>query len=88
MRGRTWVRGEPGYEQARAGTLWNRRVPEGYPDVIVQASSVDDMVAGIQRARREGLRLTCSSGGHSWSCNQLRDRGLLLDLLSPLQPGC
>src|SRR5271165_1876729 len=45
--GRHFFRGDDGYEPARRGTVWNRRVPERYPDLIVQAVDADDVVAAI-----------------------------------------
>lgn len=73
-------RDAPGYEAARRATVWNARLPERYPDVIVRARDVYDVVAAIQMAKREDLRVGVRSGGHSWSGNHVRDGGLLLDL--------
>jgi len=60
--------------------MWNARVPDRYPDVIVRAKDERDVVSAVKLARREGLRLSVRSGGHSWSGNHLRDGGLLLDV--------
>ncbi|MBX7168507.1 MAG: FAD-binding oxidoreductase [Pirellulales bacterium] len=79
-RGHTYRRGEAGYEAARQAVMWNRRVPDRFPDMIVQANDVYDVVAAVALARRERLRLSACSGGHSWSGNHLREGGLLLDL--------
>ena len=38
--GRHYFRGDDGYEAARRGTVWHQRVPERYPEVIVQAVSM------------------------------------------------
>ncbi len=73
-------RGEPGYEDARRATMWNARLPDRFPDVIVQAQDVYDVVAAVRLAKREGLRLSVRSGGHSWAGNHVREGGLLLDL--------
>ena len=69
-----------GYEAARRATMWNARVPDRYPEVIVKARDVYDVVAAVRMAKREALRLTVRSGGHSWAGNHVRDGGLLLDL--------
>lgn len=79
-KGRTLRRGETGYEEARRAALWNQRLPDRYPEVIVQANDVYDVVGAVRLARREGLRVAVRSGGHSWSGNHLRDGSLLLDL--------
>ncbi len=63
----TFERGSSGYEEARTGALWNARVPEAYPDLIVQARSEKDAVATARLAGDRGLRLAVGSGGHSWA---------------------
>jgi FAD/FMN-containing dehydrogenase len=78
--GRAFERGEDGYEAARRATVWNARLPDRYPDVIVQAATAADVQAAVRHARDEGLRVGVRSGGHSWSANHVRDGGLLLDV--------
>lgn len=73
-------RGAPGYEAARRDTMWNARVPDRYPEVIVQARDVYDVVAAVKLAKKEQLRLGVRSGGHSWAGNHVRDGGMLLDV--------
>ena len=73
-------RGAEGYEQARAAALWNARVPEAYPDLIVQARSEKDVIGVVRLARERGMQLSVRSGGHSWAGNHIRDGGILLDL--------
>ena len=73
-------RGEPGYEDARCATVWNARVPQRFPDVIVQATSPADVVTAVRYAGAHDLAVGIRSGGHSWSANHLRDGGLLLDV--------
>ncbi len=73
-------RGADGYEQARRGTLWNGLLPDRHPQVIVRPRDVDEVVAAVRLARREGLQVTVCSGGHSWAANHLRDGVLLIDL--------
>jgi len=79
-RGQTYRRGDAGYEAARQAALWNARLPDRFPDVIVQANDEADVVAAIQLAGRESLRVGVRSGGHSWAGNHIRDGGLLLDV--------
>ncbi|OMC55611.1 oxidoreductase [Mycobacterium sp. IS-836] len=78
--GRHYFRGDDGYEAARRGTVWNQRVPERYPEVIVVAAGVDDVVGALRYARANGLKVSIRSGGHSWAANHLRDGSLLLDM--------
>ncbi|MGV0838184.1 FAD-binding oxidoreductase [Mycolicibacterium thermoresistibile] len=77
---RSFRRGEDGYEQARRATVWNGLVPERFPDVIVQATTVDDVIDAVRYAAGDGHRIGVCSGGHSWAASHLRDGGLLLDM--------
>lgn len=77
---RAFGRRDAGYERARSDAMWNARLPERYPAVIVQARDVYDVVAAVRRAKREGLRVAVRSGGHSWAGNHVREGGMLLDV--------
>lgn len=46
--GRHFLRGEPGYEDARRATVWNARLPQRFPDVIVQAADTADVIAAMR----------------------------------------
>ncbi len=78
--GRAHARGDAGYEEARAATVWNARLPDRFPDVVVQAVTVADVRAAVRHAAAEGLRVGVRSGGHSWAANHVRDGGVLLDV--------
>jgi FAD/FMN-containing dehydrogenase len=74
---RQFRRGADGYEEARRATVWNGLVPDRYPDLIVQAHDVDDVVATVTGAHGP---ISIVSGGHSWAASHLRDGGTLLDV--------
>ena len=78
--GRTYYRGESGYEAARSAAVKNGRTPDRFPDVIVQAASDADVIAAVRLAKRNGLKIGIRSGGHSWAGVFLRDGGMLIDL--------
>ncbi|MFM9969772.1 MAG: FAD-dependent oxidoreductase, partial [Burkholderiales bacterium] len=78
--GAVYRKGDAGYEEARRGHMWNARIPDRYPEVIVQAGSEQDAIRGVNLAKREGLRIAVRSGGHSWAANFLREGGMLLDV--------
>jgi len=80
IEGRVLRRGDEGYEHHRIGTCWHARVPARYPEVIVVATSQEDVVGAVQLARRENLGIAVRSGGHSWSASHLRDGTVLIDL--------
>jgi FAD/FMN-containing dehydrogenase len=73
-------RADPGYEAKRQQMLWNGRVPDRFPDVIVSPRSAAEVVAALQEARAQGLQVAIRSGGHSWHASGLRQGGMLLDL--------
>jgi FAD/FMN-containing dehydrogenase len=77
---RQFLRGDDGYEAARRATVWNGRIPPRFPDVIVQADDVADVVAAVRYAQAHQLQVGVCSGGRSWSANHVRDGGLLLDI--------
>jgi FAD/FMN-containing dehydrogenase len=74
------ARGEPNYEVWRQSMIWQRRKSPRYPDLIVQADSVADVVGAVNYARSHGLRVTTRCGGHSISSSFLRERGMLIDV--------
>ena len=73
-------RGDAGYEAARRDTVWNARIADRFPDLIVQAASAEDVVRALALARERELQVGVRSGGHSWSGSHLRDGGMLLDV--------
>ncbi|MFF3458422.1 FAD-binding oxidoreductase [Streptomyces sp. NPDC002730] len=73
-------RGDPGYEHAWQGILWNGVKPPRFPDVIVRVASERDVPEAVALARSEGLRIAVRSGGHSWCGSPLREGGMLIDL--------
>ena len=79
-KGRDFIRGDAGYDEARRAAVWRTNVPHRYPDRIVQANSIDDVVAAVRAAKAADQALSVRSGGRSWSANHIRDGGVLLDV--------
>jgi hypothetical protein len=73
-------RGDAGYERERVEPVFNARKPERYPVAILKAESEEDVILGVQLARRSGLKVSVRSGGHSWAGWSVRDDALLIDL--------
>jgi FAD/FMN-containing dehydrogenase len=73
-------RGQPGYEAARTGRVFNARHPDRYPAAVLLAADDADLVAGVRWARQRGLRVSVRAGGHSWAVWSVRDDALLIDL--------
>lgn len=78
--GRVLSRTDPDYESARSDSLWRENTPARFPDRIVQANSVGDVVAAVRAAKAADHRVAVRSGGHSWSANHVRDGGVLIDV--------
>ncbi len=73
-------RDEPGYEAARRACAFNARLPDRFPDIIVQARTQAEAAGAVRLARAEGWKVGVRSGGHSWAVSHLRDGGMLLDV--------
>ena len=78
--GKVWERTTAGFDAAVLATSFSGRDPKVRPIVYIQANTSDDVIAAVQRARREDLKISLVSGGHSWAQNHLREGGLLIDL--------
>ncbi len=78
--GRTFSRGDPGFDEAVLGTSFNARDPGRRPEVVVQANDVFDVVAAVKRAGATGMKVGLCSGGHSWAQNHIRNGGMMIDL--------
>lgn len=78
--GRVRERGDEGFDHAVLHTSFSGCDPGHRPRVLVEANSVQDVIAAVQRARRDGLTISLVSGGHSWAQNHLREGGMLIDL--------
>ncbi len=68
------------YEATRAGSIWNARKPNRFPNAIIMAESADDVVAAVKLARANGLQVGVRSTGHSWVAAHTRDNAVLINL--------
>ncbi len=80
FRGRLSLPGDPDWEDARVGRVFNGRRPGRQPDAVLQAADVDDVVAGVRWAAERNWSVAVRSGGHAWAAWSVRDGGLLIDL--------
>ena len=98
IEGRVLRPGEEGF--AEATLIWNGMIDKT-PAVVVQATSVDDVVAAVGFARENGIELSMKGGGHNIAGLALSDGGLTIDFsmmrhvgvdittgLVKVQPGC
>jgi len=80
LAGRLLLRGDPRYEQARVGRIFNARRPDRFPAAVLLAASESDVLSGVRLAAERGWTVSVRSGGHSWAAWSLRDDALLIDL--------
>jgi FAD/FMN-containing dehydrogenase len=72
--------GNPAFEEAAAGRIFNQRRPSRRPAAVLRPADVADVAAGVRLAAAEGLRVAVRAGGHSWAAWSLREDTLLIDL--------
>jgi FAD/FMN-containing dehydrogenase len=75
-------RGDPGFEEAAIGRVFNHRRPgpSRRPAAVLRAVGEADVAAGVRLARAEGLQVAVRAGGHSWAAWSVRDNTLLIDM--------
>lgn len=61
-------------------TAWNGRAFERYPEYIIRAASVGDVVKTVDFARNHGLGIGAKGTGHSYAGSFFHCGGVLLDL--------
>ncbi len=71
---------DPYYESWRQAMTWYIRKPARYPKTMLLAETVDDIVAAVNYARENDLRVSVRSTGHSISASPLRDQAVMIDL--------
>jgi FAD/FMN-containing dehydrogenase len=81
VRGEVITSGDPAYDEAR--TVHNGMINR-YPEVVLRAGQVADVVAGVNFARDAELPLAVRGGGHSAPGFGTCDDGLVIDL-SPMR---
>ncbi|KAJ5946430.1 hypothetical protein N7454_003269 [Penicillium verhagenii] len=74
-------RNDADYEKARCASVWNGRVPDRYPAVIVYPETEKDVQAIVLHAKEKGMSIGTKSGGHSWTASFLRDGGIMVDMI-------
>jgi len=78
--GKLTSRTESDYEIWRQSMAWHARKPERYPDLIAHAADENDVVAAVNFARENQLKIAVRCSGHSWVHSGIREGGILLDL--------
>lgn len=74
------ARGEESFDRRIDELLFNKLPFGRAPEVLASPRDEAEVVDAVRAARRDGLRVSVLSGGHSWIGAPLRDSGVLLDL--------
>lgn len=82
FRGKVLTPDMPEFDQAAFGELWNQLRPTRHPQVIVQVTGDADVIAAVNFARDNNLKVTVRGGGHNWCSPSLRNNGMLIDLVN------
>lgn len=77
VRGDVIDAGHPEYDSAR--TIYNAMIDKR-PRIIVRCADVADVIASVNFARENGLRLAIRGGGHNVAGLAMVDDGLVIDL--------
>lgn len=80
FRGKVVRRQDKDYELWRQSMVWHMSKPARHPDMIMQASSEQDVMAAVKFAARHKLKVAVRSGGHNATGASLRDDGVCIDL--------
>ena len=72
--------GDANFTELIHGNLWNRLIPRRAPQVVVRVKDEQDVIAAIQFARENHLKVVVRGGGHNWCQPTLRNGGMLIDL--------
>src|SRR4029077_8214578 len=81
LSGRLLLRGDDGYDAARA--IWNRAI-DRRPALIARCAGADDVVSAIRFAREHDLLVSVRGGGHNVTGPAVCEGGLMIDL-SPMK---
>ncbi|HSL99147.1 MAG TPA: FAD-dependent oxidoreductase, partial [Candidatus Limnocylindria bacterium] len=69
--------GDPSYEESRR--VWNGLIDKR-PGLIVRCTGVADVIATVNFARVNDLRITVRGGGHNVAGTAVSDGGMVIDL--------
>jgi FAD/FMN-containing dehydrogenase len=69
-----------GFTAVRADMVWNNLKPNRSPDVIVRVKDDQDVIAAVNFARENRLKVAVHGGGHTWCGLAVRNGGMTIDL--------
>lgn len=80
IKGKVVTAEDQAFASVKAAMVWNEIKPDRSPDVIVTVKDDDDVVAAVNFARENGLKVVVHGGGHTWCGLAVRNGGMTIDL--------
>ncbi len=80
LKSKIYYKDNPSYETFRKAATWNARKPNRYPNAIVHAENVDDVIAAVKLAKANNWQVATRSGGHSFTGSHTRDNAVLINI--------
>lgn len=80
VKGKIVHRLDKNYELWRQAMVWHHSKPKRFPDLIVQAQSVEDVINAVKYANQKKLKISVRAGGHNSTGTSVRDGGMVLDV--------
>lgn len=70
------------FKELLHGDLWNRRLTDRTPQILIRVNDEQDIVTAIRFARENKLKVVVRGGGHNWCQPTLRNGGMLIDIIN------
>ena len=80
FKGRVLTPSDADFDSMVYGELWNLLRPSRKPDMVARVTDVDDVIAAVNYARENNMKVVVRGGGHNWAFPSLRNGGLMIDL--------
>ncbi|MEL0585906.1 MAG: FAD-binding oxidoreductase [Candidatus Thiodiazotropha sp. (ex. Lucinoma kazani)] len=80
IEGKVISRQDSNYELWRRAMVWHHSKPQRYPELIVQVKSVDDVIAAVNYAAQNKLKVSVRAGGHNSTGTSVRHGGIVIDI--------
>ena len=80
VQGKIIHRNDKNYELWRQAMVWHHSKPKRYPEMIVQAKSVEDVISAVKYAGKKKLKVSVRAGGHNSTGTSVRDGGMVIDV--------
>jgi len=80
IKGQVFAKSSQDFNATRDNMVWNNIKPERSPDIIVTVADDQDVIASVNFARENGLKVVMHGGGHTWCGLAVRNGGMTIDL--------